>query len=146
MAIGLPSSKCGWARVSEALLWLNITAVLLLSGSPVPKTKPLLEIRHLASNFPLGVAAARVYAIAPSTTAELPVTLVQYERLSSIELPGSSPNVAALDQLQDISDRRARAFQLLDAGMRSNDPKVIASAGQKLQQVDQVVTQRNQTR
>jgi hypothetical protein len=57
-----------------------------------------------------------------------------------------SPNVVTLDHLQDISDRRAQAFQLLDAGLRSNDPKVIASAGQQLQQVDQIVTQRSQTR
>jgi hypothetical protein len=68
------------------------------------------------------------------------------DRLSSIQLPGGSPNVATLDQLQDISDRRTQAFQLLDTGLRSNDPKIIAAAGQELQQVDQTATQRNQTR
>jgi hypothetical protein len=51
-----------------------------------------------------------------------------------------------LDQLQDISDRRTQAFLLLDTGLRSNDSKVIASAGQELRQVDQFATQRHQTR
>jgi len=52
MVIGLPSSKFGWATVSEALLWLNITPILLLSGFAIPKTNRLPEIRHWAPNFP----------------------------------------------------------------------------------------------
>jgi len=58
------------------------------------------------------------------------------DRLAAIELPVKSPNDDRLDALQDLSDRRSQAFQLLDTGLRNNDAKVIGSAAQALQQID----------
>ena len=42
-----------------------------------------------------------------------------------------------LTTIQDISDRRAQAYQLLDEGLRNNNSKVIATAGRQLRQIDQ---------
>ena len=64
-------------------------------------------------------------------------------RLSAIQLLSDSPNSATLDTLQDLSDRRVQAYQLLDQGLRSSDPKVIAAAGQELKDIDQMVKKRS---
>ena len=60
------------------------------------------------------------------------------DRLALVELPQQSANIAALDTLQDISDRRAHAYQLLDQGLRDNDPRVIAAAGRELREIEPV--------
>lgn len=57
------------------------------------------------------------------------------DRLAAVQLPKHSANVAKLDAIQDISDRRAQAFQLLDDGLRDNDPRVIATAGRELREI-----------
>jgi len=53
-------------------------------------------------------------------------------RLAAVELSEHSANIAALDTLQDISERRVQAYQLLDKGLRDNDPRVMATAGREL--------------
>jgi len=57
-------------------------------------------------------------------------------RLAEIQLPSNSQNRAKLNALQDISVRRAAAFQLLDHGLRLNDPKAVTAAGKELKQID----------
>jgi rhomboid protease GluP len=64
------------------------------------------------------------------------------ERLAAIQLPSNSPNSSDLETLQDISDGREDAYQLLDDGLRKNDSKVIAAAGQDLKEIEQMVEQR----
>jgi rhomboid protease GluP len=58
------------------------------------------------------------------------------DRLAAIELPARSQNDGLLDDLQDLADRRAQAFQLLDTGLRNNDARVIAAAGRELKQAN----------
>lgn len=57
------------------------------------------------------------------------------DRLSAVQLPKHSANIAKLDAIQDISDRRVQAFQLLDEGLRDNNPQVIATAGRELREI-----------
>ena len=59
------------------------------------------------------------------------------DRLGVIQLPRNSPNSSNLEILQDLSDGRADAYQLLDDGLRKDDAKVIATAGQDLKNVEQ---------
>jgi rhomboid protease GluP len=63
-------------------------------------------------------------------------------RLAAIQLPSDSPNSSNLEVLQDLSDGRADAYQLLDDGLRKGDPKVIARANQDLQQVEVAANER----
>src|SRR5579872_3682158 len=60
------------------------------------------------------------------------------DRLATIQLPRNSPNLPTLDFLQTISDRRVKAFRLLDEGLRSKDPDTIGKASQDLQQIDEI--------
>ena len=64
------------------------------------------------------------------------------DRLGAVQLPSSSPNGSTLEVLQDLSDGRADAYQLLDDGLRKNDSKVIAKAGQDLKQVEEAAKER----
>jgi len=64
------------------------------------------------------------------------------DRLAAIQLPPDSPNSSNLDVLQDLSDGRADAYQLLDDGLRKNDSKVIETAGQDLKQVEEAAIER----
>jgi rhomboid protease GluP len=64
------------------------------------------------------------------------------DRLAAIQLPSDSPNSSNLEVLQDLSDGRADAYQLLDDGLRKSDPKVIATANQDLQQVEVAANER----
>jgi rhomboid protease GluP len=64
------------------------------------------------------------------------------DRLAAIQLPSDSPNSSNLEVLQDLSDGRADAYQLLDDGLRKGDPKVIARANQDLQQVEVAANER----
>jgi rhomboid protease GluP len=57
------------------------------------------------------------------------------DRLAAVQLPKHSANVAKLDAFQGISDRRVQAFQLLDEGLRDNNPQVIATAGRELREI-----------
>jgi len=68
------------------------------------------------------------------------------DRLAAIELPRNSPNESKLETLQDLSDGRADAYQLLDDGLRKNDSAVIATAGQNLKQIEQAARDRNSAR
>ena len=58
------------------------------------------------------------------------------DRLGVVELPNHSPNIAALETIQNMSDRRAQAYQLLDEGLRTDDPRAIATAGRELQRIE----------
>ena len=68
------------------------------------------------------------------------------DRLAAIELPRNSPNDSKLETLEDISDGRADAYQLLDDGLQKNDPIVIATASQNLKQIEQTTRERNGAR
>jgi rhomboid protease GluP len=59
------------------------------------------------------------------------------DRLGTIELSNKSPDRSTLDVLQDLTDGRADAFQLLDDGLRKNDPEAIAKARQNLGRLQQ---------
>ena len=58
-------------------------------------------------------------------------------RLAAVELPENSANIAALDAIQGIVERRAQAYQLLDEGLRNNDPRVLATAGREIREIEQ---------
>jgi hypothetical protein len=47
-----------------------------------------------------------------------------------------------LEVLQDLTHGRADGYQLLDDGLRRNDPETIAKAGKDLKQVEQTNKQR----
>jgi hypothetical protein len=47
-----------------------------------------------------------------------------------------------LEILQDLSDGRADAYQLLDDDLRKDDRKVIATASQDLKQVEEAAKER----
>ena len=64
------------------------------------------------------------------------------DRLAKIQLPSDSPNSSKLEILQDLSDGRADAYQLLDDGLRKNDSKLTATAGDDLKQVEQTANER----
>jgi rhomboid protease GluP len=68
------------------------------------------------------------------------------DRLGAIRLPRNSPNSSNLEILQDLSDGRADAYQLLDDGLRKDDAKVIATAGQDLKHVEQDAKERRGAR
>jgi hypothetical protein len=68
------------------------------------------------------------------------------DRLATIHLSTNSPDSSTLEFLQDLSDGRADAYQLLDDGLRKKDPKVIATAGQDLKQIEQTANERGRTR
>ena len=68
------------------------------------------------------------------------------DRLANVQVSSNSPNTATLEVLQDLSDGRADAFQLLDDGLRKNDPKMIAKANQDLKQAEQTANERRTTR
>ena len=68
------------------------------------------------------------------------------DRLATIELSSNSPDRSTLEVLQDLTDGRADAFQLLDDGLRNNDPKVIAKAGQDLKEVEQTAKEQRTAR
>jgi hypothetical protein len=68
------------------------------------------------------------------------------DRLEKIQLPSNSPNISALEAIQDISDGRANAFKLLDDGLRKNDPKIIAKADQDLKEIEQAAKERRTSR
>ena len=64
-------------------------------------------------------------------------------RLAAIQLPRNSPNESKLETLQDTSDGRADAYQLLDDGLRKNDSAAIATAGQDLKKIEEAARNRN---
>jgi rhomboid protease GluP len=64
------------------------------------------------------------------------------DRLAAVQLPRNSPNSSNLENLQDLSDGRADAYQLLDDGLRKDDPKVIATASQDLKKVEEAAKER----
>jgi rhomboid protease GluP len=68
------------------------------------------------------------------------------DRLDKIRLSSNSPNKTNLKMLQDLSDGRADAYQLLDDGLRKNDPIVIATANRDLKQVEQEAKERHAAR
>ena len=68
------------------------------------------------------------------------------DRLAKIELPKNSPSASTLEVLQDITDGRADAFQLLEDGLRNNDSKAIAKANADLKHVEQTANERRATR
>jgi rhomboid protease GluP len=59
------------------------------------------------------------------------------DRLDAIKLPPDSPSSSHLDALEDLTDGRADAYQLLDDGLRKGDPKLIIKAGQDLKQLEE---------
>ena len=68
------------------------------------------------------------------------------DRLSTVELSSDSPNRATLESLQNLTHGRADGFQLLDDGLRTNDPIAIAKASQDLKQAEQTARDRHTSR
>jgi rhomboid protease GluP len=59
-------------------------------------------------------------------------------RLSLITLSEDSPNLPALERLREISNGRARAFELLSEGLRKNDTREISTAEREMKRVDEI--------
>jgi rhomboid protease GluP len=72
----------------------------------------------------------------------IPFWRIAGDRLAKIQLPNDSPNSSKLEILQDLSDGRADAYQLLDDALRKNDAKLTATAGEDLKQVEQTANDR----
>jgi rhomboid protease GluP len=68
------------------------------------------------------------------------------DRLATIQLSNNTPDSSSLEILQDLTDGRADAYQLLDDGLRKNDLNVIAKAGQDLKEVEQRAKERREAR
>jgi membrane associated rhomboid family serine protease len=80
--------------------------------------------------------------IATLETVVIPFWREAGDRLAAIQLSKNSPDRSALEVLQDLTDGRADALQLLDDGLRKNDPKVMAKAGQDLKEVERTAEER----
>jgi rhomboid protease GluP len=115
---GLYYHTAHWLRRREPLVNAEFNSALRQDGRDHTALIPTLE-KHV---IPFWHAAA--------------------DRLAAIELPARSPNDDVLDDLQDLADRREKAFQLLDAGLRKNDVQVIGAAGRELKQIDQMIAKR----
>ena len=63
------------------------------------------------------------------------------DRLAAIQLRTDSPSRSDLDFLQEMSDTRADAYELLDDGLRNNDPQKLEAAKQKLNQIESLARQ-----
>jgi membrane associated rhomboid family serine protease len=103
--------------------------------------------RAASKHFNSAVAMARAHEQSPAVIVEplekevLPFWRQASDRLAAIELRTDSPNRSNLDFLQEISDARADAYELLDEGLRKSDRQKIETAAQKLNQIDNLARQ-----
>jgi len=67
-------------------------------------------------------------------------------RLATIELAPNSPYVPTLQLLRDVSDGRARAYELLSEGLRKNDIQEIAAAERAMKDVAEIAKERGTVR
>jgi rhomboid protease GluP len=94
--------------------------------------------RATSNHFESAVAAARANQQSPSVIVEslekeiLPFWRQASDRLAAIQLRANSPYRSNLDFLQQMSDARADAYELLDEGLRKNDRQKVETAEQKL--------------
>ena len=97
--------------------------------------------RATSKHFNSAVAMARAHEQSPAVIVAsleknvLPFWRQASDRLAAIELRTDSPNRSNLDFLQEISDARTDAYELLDEGLRKNDPQKIKTAEQQLNQI-----------
>jgi hypothetical protein len=68
------------------------------------------------------------------------------DRLAKIQLSRISPNNSNLEIVQELSDGRANAYQVLDDSCERDHPKVIATASQDLKRVEQTAKARRARR
>ena len=64
------------------------------------------------------------------------------DRLAAIQLRTDSPYRSNLHFLQEMSDARVDAYELLDEGLRKNDRQKVETAEQKLNQLESLARQR----
>jgi hypothetical protein len=68
------------------------------------------------------------------------------DRLAKIQLSRISPNNSNLEIVQELSDGRANAYQVLDDSCERDHPKVIATASRDLKRVEQTAKARRARR
>jgi rhomboid protease GluP len=108
--------------------------------------------RNANRHFNAAVVMAKANKGNPSLILEplekevLPFWRQASDRLSAIQLRTDSPYRSHLDSLQDMSDARADAYELLDEGLRTHDRQKAVTAEQTLKQIDSVARQRLESR
>jgi rhomboid protease GluP len=101
-----------------------------------------------SNHFKSAVAMARANKQSPSVIVEplekevLPFWRQASDRLAAIELRTDSPCRSNLDFLQEMSDARADAYELLDEGLRGNDRQKVETAEHDLNRIETQATQR----
>jgi rhomboid protease GluP len=104
--------------------------------------------RATSDHFKSAVAMARANKQSLSVIVEplekevLPFWRQASDRLAAIELRTDSPCRSNLDFLQEMSDARADAYELLDEGLRGNDRQKVETAEQELNRIENLATQR----
>jgi membrane associated rhomboid family serine protease len=105
--------------------------------------------RSTSNHFKSAVTMARANKQSSSVIVEplekevLPFWRQAGDRLAAIELRTDSPCRSNLDLLQEMSDGRADAYELLDEGLRNNDRQKVETAEHKLSQIENLATQRS---
>jgi hypothetical protein len=104
--------------------------------------------RATSNHFKSAVSMARANKRGPSVIVEplekevLPFWRQASDRLAAIELRTDSPCRSNLDFLQEMSDARADAYELLDEGLRRSNRQKVETAEQKLNQIENLAMQR----
>jgi hypothetical protein len=104
--------------------------------------------RATSNHFKSAVTMARANKQSSSVIVEplekevLPFWRQAGDRLAAIELRTDSPCRSNLDLLQEMSNGRADAYELLDEGLRNNDRQKVETAEHKLSQIENLATQR----
>jgi rhomboid protease GluP len=111
------------------------------------RTVHWIGVREPAMNRKFNSALARDNRDRPAFIETLENNVIPFwheagDRLAAIRLPPNSANSSNLENLQDLSDGLADAYQLLDDGLRKDDPKVVATASQDLKQVEEAAKAR----
>jgi rhomboid protease GluP len=106
-----------------------------------------IDVRETATNRKFNAALAKDNQDHSALVETLEKVVVPFwreagDRLAAIQLPSDSPNSSNLETLQELSDGRADAYQLLDDGLRKNDLRVIATASQDLKQIEETAKER----
>jgi rhomboid protease GluP len=105
--------------------------------------------RATSGHFNSAVATARANQQSPSVILEplerevLPFWREASDRLAAIQLRTDSLYRSSLDFLQEMSNERADAYELLDEGLRKNDRQKVEVAEQKLNQIAILARQRS---
>jgi rhomboid protease GluP len=126
--------------------WFAIRASASIAGEGLyQRTAHWIGVREPTINHKFNAALSvdanakenHTALIATLETVVIPFWREAGDRLAAIQLSNNSPDRSALEVLQDLTDGRADAYQLLRDGLRTNDPKVIARASQDLKEVEQ---------